>query len=81
MGTEMRIGIAAGLIIVAATSVYFIYGSDRSDGDLLLTPEKTAAETPRASDKSKEKVRSPRVASRKPKRTSKPATPPANPGP
>lgn len=42
MGTEMRIGIAAGLVIVAATSVYFIYGSDRSDGDLLLTPEKTA---------------------------------------
>ncbi len=43
MGTEMRIGIAAGLVIVAATSVYFIYGSDRSDGDLLLTPETTAA--------------------------------------
>ncbi|GEM_PF-2521734 len=43
MGTEMRIGIAAGLVIVAATSVYFIYGSDRTDGDLLLTPEKTAS--------------------------------------
>lgn len=45
MGTEMRIGIAAGLVIVAATSVYFIYGSDRSDGDLLLTPETTAAKS------------------------------------
>lgn len=59
MGTEMRIGIAAGLVIVAATSVYFIYGSDRSDGDLLLTPEKTAAVTPKSSANSKTSAKSP----------------------
>ncbi len=42
MATESRIGIAFGFVIVAIASVYFIYGSDRSDGDLLLTDEKVA---------------------------------------
>jgi nucleoid-associated protein YgaU len=51
MGTEMRIGIAVGVLIVAATSVYFIYGSDRSDGDLLITPETTVADTKGATKK------------------------------
>ncbi len=36
MGTETRIGIATGLVIVVVASVYFFYGSDRSDSDLLM---------------------------------------------
>lgn len=77
MGTEMRIGIAAGLVIVAATSVYFIYGSDRSDGDLLLTPDKTA-DASAASSKSKTADKSDKTATRNARsrtaRSNKPAT-------
>lgn len=51
MGTEMRIGIAVGVLIVAATSVYFIYGSDRSDGDLMITPETSVTDSKGASKK------------------------------
>ncbi|MFQ5430388.1 MAG: LysM peptidoglycan-binding domain-containing protein [Phycisphaerae bacterium] len=36
MGTETRIGIATGLLIVVVASVYFFYGSDRADEDLLI---------------------------------------------
>lgn len=45
MATESRIGIAFGFVIVAIASVYFIYGSDRSDDDLLLTDETKIAKT------------------------------------
>ena len=42
MGTETRIGIATGLLIVVVASVYFFYGSDRSEEDLFIT---TVADT------------------------------------
>lgn len=37
MGTETRIGIATGLLIVIVASVYFFYGSDRSEEDLPIS--------------------------------------------
>lgn len=49
MGTETRIGITAGLLIVIAASVYFFYGSDRTEDDLTITigtPASTAPKIP-----------------------------------
>lgn len=37
MGTETRIGIAAGLLLVVLASVYFFWGADRETEDLLVT--------------------------------------------
>jgi len=70
MATESRIGIAFGFVIVAIASVYFIYGSDRSDGDLLLTDEKVAktdtskdaAKTPSAKSTAKKPQTTPTAA-------------------
>lgn len=47
MGTETRIGIATGLLIVVVASVYFFYGSDRSAEDLLIATGGPAAEPPK----------------------------------
>ena len=49
MGTETRIGITAGLLIVIVASVYFFYGSDRTEDDLTITigtPASTAPKIP-----------------------------------
>ncbi len=46
MGTETRIGIATGLVIVVVASVYFFYGSDRSEGDLLMVSSARLDEVP-----------------------------------
>ncbi len=48
MGTETRIGIATGLVIVVVASVYFFYGSDRSEGDLLMVSSASLDEVPAA---------------------------------
>lgn len=48
MGTETRIGIATGLVIVVVASVYFFYGSDRSDGDLLVVSSARLDDVPAA---------------------------------
>lgn len=37
MSTEARIGIVAGLIIVVVASVYFFYGSDKKEADVLVS--------------------------------------------
>ncbi len=37
MGTETRVGIAAGLLIVVVASVYFFYGSRPDDDELLIS--------------------------------------------
>ena len=47
MGTETRIGIATGLLIVVVASVYFFYGSDRSAEDLLIATGGPMAEPPK----------------------------------
>jgi len=46
MGTETRIGIATGLVIVVVASVYFFYGSDRSEDDLLMVSGARLNEVP-----------------------------------
>ncbi len=46
MGTETRIGIATGLVIVVVASVYFFYGSDRSGDDLLMVSGARLDEAP-----------------------------------
>ncbi len=45
MGTETRIGIATGLLIVVVASVYFFRGRDRSADDLLIV-DSAATELP-----------------------------------
>ncbi len=47
MGTETRIGIATGLVIVIVASVYFFYGSERPDDQLLVATGSTAVESPK----------------------------------
>ena len=47
MGTETRIGIATGLLIVVVASVYFFYGSDRGSEELLIATGDQGAQPPR----------------------------------
>ena len=43
MTTETRVGIVAGLMIVVAASVYFFYGNDRNDDNILVaTPTRVS---------------------------------------
>lgn len=44
MGTETRIGIVAGLLIVVIASVYFFYGNGRRDDDILVATGPKAAD-------------------------------------
>lgn len=47
MGTETRVGILAGLVIVVVASVYFFYGSDRRDDEILVTSATRVGEQPK----------------------------------
>jgi len=47
MGTETRVGILAGLVIVVVASVYFFYGSDRQDDEILVTSATRVGEQPK----------------------------------
>lgn len=47
MGTETRVGILAGLVIVVVASVYFFYGSERPDDEILVTSATRVSEPPR----------------------------------
>ncbi len=64
MGTETRIGIATGLVIVVVASVYFFYGSDRSESDLLMVSgarlNEVSAVSPDAASAGKRTARPPR---------------------
>jgi len=74
MGTETRIGIATGLLIVVVASVYFFYGSDRSGEDLLIATGGPAAGPPRIPA-----VRGDRLASSDRQRSEPPAWKPVGP--
>ncbi len=52
MGTETRIGIVAGLLIVVVASVYFFYGNSRHDDDVLVAtgPKVESLKIPTAVD-------------------------------
>lgn len=47
MGTETRVGILAGLVIVVVASVYFFYGSERPEDEILVTSPTRVSEPPR----------------------------------
>ncbi|MBX3395785.1 MAG: LysM peptidoglycan-binding domain-containing protein [Phycisphaerae bacterium] len=46
MGTEVRIGIATGLVIVGVAGVYFFYGSNRDAADLKIVTSGSAIAPP-----------------------------------
>lgn len=47
MGTETRVGILAGLVIVVVASVYFFYGSDHKDDEILVASATRVSEQPK----------------------------------
>lgn len=47
MGTEVRVGVVAGLLIVAVAGVYFFYGSSRDDEDLRIVTSPPSSEIPK----------------------------------
>lgn len=47
MGTETRVGIVAGLVIVVIASVYFFYGSDTSEDELLVATATRVGDAPK----------------------------------
>lgn len=47
MGTEVRVGVVAGLLIVAVAGVYFFYGSSRDDEDLRIVTSPPTSEIPK----------------------------------
>ncbi|MBI5763816.1 MAG: LysM peptidoglycan-binding domain-containing protein [Planctomycetes bacterium] len=79
MGTETRIGIVAGLLIVVIASVYFFYGNGRRDDDILVATGPKAADLkiPASADPRPSALKKPAVA---PTRNSpSPANPLVNP--
>lgn len=74
MGTETRIGIVAGLLIVVIASVYFFYGNGRRDDDILV------ATGPKAADLKIPASADPRPSAlKKPAISPSPSTPSGNP--
>lgn len=65
MGTETRVGIAAGLVIVVIASVYFFYGSNGAEDELLVSAPTRVAE-PGASPNSAAKPADSRLATQRP---------------
>lgn len=47
MGTETRVGIVAGLVIVVVASVYFFYGSDGAEDELLVATSTRVGDSPK----------------------------------
>lgn len=47
MGTETRVGIVAGLVIVVVASVYFFYGSDGGEDELLVATSTRVGDSPK----------------------------------
>src|SRR5262245_60604744 len=47
MGTETRVGIAAGLLIVVIASLYFYYGQSRPDQDILIASNSSVSPPPK----------------------------------
>ncbi len=88
MGTETRIGIVAGLLIVVIASVYFFYGSGRRDDDILVATGPKAADLkipasadPRPSALKKPAISpSPSTPSGNPFKPQRPIVPPASSG-
>lgn len=47
MSTEARIGVVAGLLIVVVASVYFFYGNDAQDTDVLVSADPKLVQPPK----------------------------------
>lgn len=64
MGTETRIGILTGLVIVVVASVYFFYGNDSPDEEFLIATGNQISQPPKIPLSSEQKALSPHTGDR-----------------
>lgn len=56
MGTEARVGVVAGLVIVVIASVYFFYGSTPGEDELLVATATRVTEPPKIPESAEKKI-------------------------